>query len=38
MELTAKMSRREVILKEMACTGWTGMEEAIPMHSRPTVT
>ena len=37
-QLTAKISRREVFLEEMDCTGWTRMEEAIQMHFKPTVT
>ena len=38
LDLIAWTLRNEVFLGVMACTGWTRMEEAIPMHFRPTVT
>ena len=36
--LPVRRSRTGVNPREMACTGWTRMEEAIQMHSWPTVT
>ena len=38
LDFIAWTLRNEVFPGVMACTGWTRMEEAIPMHFRPTVT
>jgi len=38
LELPVRRSRTGLNPREMACTGWTRMAEAIQMHSWPTVT